>query len=114
MSLVAAAASVAAGVWLMAAPDVLGYADPVRSVHHAVEPLAASVAAIALWKVTRAVLRADLLLALALLVAVAFGGGVDAIVNGLVCALVLGSLSLVPIRGDDPFAGGWIGLLRAG
>jgi hypothetical protein len=41
------------GIWLMAAPTILGYGGPARTNHQIVGPLAVSCAVIALWEVTR-------------------------------------------------------------
>jgi hypothetical protein len=112
VSALAAAASTAIGVWLMAAPGVLDYGEPMASVHRIVGPVAAAVSLVALWPVVRAVLRANLVVALVLLGAIPFELSASVLANGLACGLALGALALVPIRGDSRFAGGWIGLVR--
>lgn len=113
MSTAAAAVSIAVGVWLTAAPDVLGFADPAASIHHVLGPIAASLATVSLWRVARAALRANLVVGG--LVAVSPIVGADAaaaVANAVACGIGLSALALVPIRGSDRFAGGWIVLGR--
>jgi hypothetical protein len=57
------------GLWLMAAPDLLGYGGIAADNDHVVGPLAASVAVIAIWQVTRPVRWANLALGAWLLIA---------------------------------------------
>jgi hypothetical protein len=61
--------NVALGIWLMAAPAVLGYGGIARSNDRVVGPLAAGFAYVALWSVTRSVRWANVPLGLWLLVA---------------------------------------------
>ena len=104
------------GIWLLAAPAVLGYGDPARTSDRIVGPVAASLAAIALWEVTRPVGRANLALALWLLVAPwLLGYPVVATVNSTLVALMLGALSLVPwTYRPGRFGGGWSAVWRPG
>lgn len=112
MSVAAAGLSATIGVWLMVAPAVLGYGDPAASVHRIAGPVAASLGTIALWRVVRAVLRANVVVGISIVAAVALGGPADADANALACGLTLTAIALVPISGEDRFAGGWIGLFR--
>ncbi len=112
MSVAAAGLSAAIGVWLMVAPAVLGYGDPAASVHRIAGPVAAAFGTIALWRVVRAVLRANVVVGVSIVAAVALGGPADATANALACAVALTALALVPIPREDHFAGGWIGLFR--
>jgi len=57
------------GLWLMAAPAVLGYGGPARTNDRIVGPLAVSFAVVAFWGITRSVGRVCLLLGLWLLIA---------------------------------------------
>lgn len=112
MSVAAPVASFVIGVSLMAAPDVLGYADPVRSVHHVIGPIVASLSTIAMWQVVRAVVRANLASAAAITVAAFWA---DTVPIALLCAgagALLGALALAPIHVGDRYAGGWMALVR--
>ena len=42
-----------AGIWLMASPAVLDYADPARANDRIIGPIVASLAIIALWEIAR-------------------------------------------------------------
>ncbi|MGH2395279.1 MAG: SPW repeat domain-containing protein [Candidatus Limnocylindria bacterium] len=45
--------SIAAGIWLMAAPAALGYGDPARTSDVVVGPLMASFGVVSIWQATR-------------------------------------------------------------
>jgi len=60
---------IALGVWLMAAPDVMGYEGPERTVDHIVGPLVVSMAIIAMAEVTRSVRWVNVALGLWLMLA---------------------------------------------
>jgi hypothetical protein len=62
-------ACVLVGLWLMAAPAILGYGDPARASDRIVGPLVAAVACTAISAVVRDVRRVNLLAAAWLLVA---------------------------------------------
>lgn len=104
------------GLWLMAAPAILGYGGPARTSDRIVGPLIVSFALIAAWEVTRPVRRVTLALGLWLLAAPVIlgstvGYGIVASANSLVVGLLVVLLSLV--RGKvDPgrFGGGWSSL----
>lgn len=51
----AQSANMALGIWLMAAPTVLGYGNPARTNDWIVGPLVATFACIAMWEATRGV-----------------------------------------------------------
>lgn len=60
---------IALGVWLMAAPDVMGYEGPERTVDHIVGPLVVSMAIIAMAEVTRSARWVNVALGLWLMLA---------------------------------------------
>ena len=64
------------GVWLMAAPDVIGYTGPARTNDRIIGPLAVSCAVIALWEVTRPMRWGNLALGVWLLLVAILGIGV--------------------------------------
>ena len=104
------------GVWLLIAPAVLGYGDPARTNDRIVGPLAAAVATIAAWEVTRAVRWVNLVLGLWLFAAPwLLGYEADAMFNAMIVGLVLAACALV--RGDyrpERFGRGWAALRRSG
>ena len=104
------------GIWLMAAPTILGYGGPARTNHQIVGPLAVSCAVIALWEVTRPVRWGNFALGLWLLVAPwMFAATWVVILNSSITGLLLIAFSCV--RGKiDPqrFGGGWSALWRTG
>jgi len=101
--------SAALGVWLMAAPAVLGYrGTAAETSDRIVGPIVVSFAVIALWEVSRAVRWVNLLMALWLLSAPAVLGMAPVpLANSVVVGLVLVLLTLVPERKKERFAGGW-------
>jgi MFS superfamily sulfate permease-like transporter len=106
-------ASIGIGVWLMAAPQVLGYEGAAADNHHVVGPLVASFACIALWDVASPVRRLNALLAAWLIAApvVLLPGWVPTLVAWTAAAALI-PLSL---RGPDAtarFGGGWSVLWR--
>jgi hypothetical protein len=101
------------GVWLMAAPAVLGYGDPARTNDRIVGPLSASFAFIAIWEVTRGLRWAGLPLGAWLLVAPWVLGNYASTptLNSMVVGLLLIALSLVRGNIGQSFGGGWSALL---
>ena len=108
----AQAINVLLGLWLMAAPAVLGYADPARTNDHIVGPLVATVAAIALWEVTRPMRWINVALGLWLLVAPWVLGYGEAGVTLHSFAVGAPLALLAPVRGriTQRFGGGWSSL----
>jgi hypothetical protein len=105
--------SVVLGIWLMAAPAVLGYGGPAATADRIVGPLVASFAAIAVWEATRAVRWANLVLAMWLLLApLVLGYGARPAVNSLTTAVLLCALAVVRGRARHCFGGGWSALWR--
>ena len=105
--------SMTLGLWLMAAPYVLGYDEPASLSDHVIGPIIASLAAIAMWEVTRGLRWLNLLLALWLIVAPwAFGFEVPALVNSVLVGLAVAGLSLVRGKVNEQFGGGWRMLWR--
>lgn len=101
------------GLWLMAAPYVLGYEEPASHSDHVLGPLIASIAAIAMWEITRGLRWVNLLLALGLIVAPwVFGFERAALVNSVIVGVAVAGLSLVRGRVSERFGGGWTVLWR--
>ena len=99
------------GIWLMASPAVLDYADPARANDRIIGPIVASLAIIAIWEIGRPLRWLNVILgAWLLIVPWLLGHPPDARWNSLAAgALVLG-FSLVKGKRTHPFGGGWSSL----
>lgn len=97
------------GIWLMAAPAILGYHGPARINDQACGPLIASLAIIAMWEVTRGLRWLNLALGFWLMLAPLVLHYVTwaSALNNLVCSLTLIICAVVPGRKIHRFAGGW-------
>lgn len=101
------------GVWLMAAPAVLGYGDPAQAVDRILGPIAASFAVIAMGEATRPVRHMNTLIGVLLLLAPwVLGYPANVTANSMVVGALMIALSRV--RGDvkERFGGGWSRLWR--
>ena len=97
-----------AGIWLMAAPSVLGYAGAARISDLIVGPIAASLSIVAMSEVTRAVRWATVPLGLWAIVSPwLLGAPAAARVSGLAAGVVLAATALVAARRTARFGGGW-------
>ena len=96
------------GIWLMAAPAMLGYGAPAATSDRIAGPLAATCAIVAMWEATRPVRRVNLLAGLWLVLAPWLLGydATAATVNSTACGLVLAALSLVRGRVEGRYGGG--------
>ncbi|MGH7449106.1 MAG: SPW repeat domain-containing protein [Longimicrobiales bacterium] len=106
--------TVLAGLWLMAAPAVLGYGGPASASDRIIGPLAVSVGLVALWEATRPVRWTGVGLGAWLLVAPwLLGYGTTPLLNGSLAGTVL--IGCAFVRGDieQSFGGGWRAI-RAG
>jgi len=102
------------GLWLMAAPAVLGYAGPAAVNDYIVGPLAASFATVALWEATRPLRWANLALGLWLLIAPwVLGYGWTALANSTLVGVLLMAFSFVSGQLQHRFGGGWASLWRS-
>ena len=102
------------GLWLMAAPAVLGYADPARTNDHIMGPIAASFAFIAIWQLMRPLRWIELVVGAWLLAAPwILGYGTAPTGNSLVVGLLLAVLAFLGARTNKRFGGGWASLLRS-
>ena len=109
MTGVAQPVGMAVGVWLMAAPAVLGYADSAATdVHRIVGPVAASAALISVWEATRGARLVNLILGTVLILApLAVGHPGDAAANGLTSGMALVAASPFGGRSRQSMGGGW-------
>lgn len=102
----------AVGLWLMAAPDLLGYGGPARVNDLVVGPIAASFACVALWEVARSLRWVNVLLGAWLALSpLILGVGARAAGNEILSGLLLAAASLVGGRARRSYAGGWSALL---
>ncbi len=105
-------ANAALGIWLMAAPAVLGYGGAARTNDRIVGPIAAAFATIAIWEVTRSVRFVNVALGGWLLLAPwILGHAPAATVNSLVVGALLIGFALVRGTVEQRFGGGWSALL---
>lgn len=99
----------ATGVWLMAAPAVVGYEGRAAAVDRSIGPLVAALSFVALWELGRGLRRLTVPLGLALLAAplLLWYGDPWVMVNSVVSGLVV-MISAVPEREPTgSFGGGW-------
>lgn len=103
----------AVGLWLMAAPDVLGYDDPARANDRIVGPVIVMLGVVAIWEVTRGLRWLALPLATWLLLA-PWLLGYDALpaIQSSVAGLLTAGLALIRGRIKQRYGGGWTALLR--
>ena len=106
------------GLWLMAAPALLGYiGTPAEVNDRIVGPLVASIAFVAIWEITRGLRWLNVGLGLWLVVAPFLLGAwvqnwsFPATINSVLVGLFVAALSLVPGKRTHGYAGGWRSLL---
>jgi hypothetical protein len=100
--------SMVLGVWLMAAPELLGHRDPARTNDHIIGPLVFTVACMALFEATRNVRRANTFLGAWLLLApLVLGYPTAPFLNSLATGSGVLLLSLVRGRVKGQYGGGW-------
>jgi NAD(P)-dependent dehydrogenase (short-subunit alcohol dehydrogenase family) len=105
----------ALGLWLMAAPQLLGYAGPAAVSDYIVGPIVASIALVATWEAMRELRWANLPFGLWLLIAPwLLGAPETAVLNDLAVGIAL--LAFAPVGGDvsGRYGGGWSSLWGAG
>ena len=102
----------ALGIWLMAAPDLLGLGDPAADVLHVLGPIAAAVGFIAATEVTRGLRWVNVVTGLALVITpVLLGYGALALAVSAVTGLALIGLAFMGGRTHTTFGGGWRSLI---
>jgi hypothetical protein len=101
------------GLWLMAAPWLMGYADPARTHDRIIGPLVASIAIIACTECMRPVRWANLCLGVWLLCAPWLLGYTRmALLNSMMVGILMSGCALVRGRITHHFGGGWTALLK--
>src|SRR3989344_2355916 len=104
----AQAISLCLGIWLMAAPDALGYFDPARTQDHILGPIIASVGCMAMWEVARTLRWINLFLGFWLVLSpwiLAFEQ--RALVNSMAVGIFLSALAGIRGQTKYSFSGGW-------
>lgn len=100
------------GVWLMAAPAILGYGDPAQMNDRIVGPIAVSIAGVAVANVTRGMRWLNVPLGAWLIVAPwLLGYNLVPTINSTIVGLLLIAFALVHGRVRDRYGGGWSVLL---
>ncbi|UII34467.1 SPW repeat protein [Fulvivirga ulvae] len=103
------------GLWIMASPDILSFADPVAADNnHIVGPLIITFAFTALWEATRTVGKWNIPLGAWLFIApwaLSFEDK-NALVNDMIIGAVVFLLSFVKGKITQHFGGGWIALFK--
>lgn len=104
--------NLALGIWLMAAPELVGYSGPLRTNHLIVGPVIASIAVIGMWEIARELRWVNLALGVwlvisSLLLPDAGGTAVGVITGGFITAF-----SLVKGKIKRRVGGGWSMLFR--
>jgi hypothetical protein len=107
--------SALSGIWLMAAPAVLGYGDPAATAGYIVGPLAAGFAYVAVWEVIRGLRWVGVPLGLWLLAAPwLLNYDIVPLLNSTVVGLI--QIVLACVRGTikHRYGGGWAALFGRG
>ena len=105
------------GLWLMVAPAVLGYDEPLSTVHRIIGPMVAAVGIVALWGHLHALSRwlhppLGVLLVIVPPLSGVLGTGIEtvALVNSLVVGPALLVLGVLGGRVTEHYGGGWSSL----
>jgi hypothetical protein len=107
--------NVAIGIWLMAAPDVLGYGGIAADHDRIVGPLVATFACVACWEATRPLRWVNLPVGAWMLLAPwLLGFPSTATIDTMLCGIAVACLSLVRGKLKHRFDGGWAALWRPG
>lgn|SRR5688500_4133006 len=101
------------GIWLMASPAVLSYADLARANDRIIGPIVASMAMIAIWEISRPLRWVNVILGAWLLIAPwLLGYRLDARWNSLAAGALILAFSLVKGKRTHKVGGGWSALWK--
>lgn len=113
--MVAQLAAAAFGIWLMAAPAVLGYTGVAQVIDRIAGPIIATLALIAVSECTRGLRWANVAVASALILSpLWFDYARAAALNSVATGVAVVVLSSLRSRVRSSFGGGWRVLLRGG
>lgn len=102
------------GLWLMAAPAVLGYGDPAQTNDQIIGPVVVTFAVVSWWEATRNARWANAPLGIWLILApfILAYEGPTSVVNSVVSGAAITLLSLVRGRVEKTYGGGWRSLFQ--
>lgn len=106
--------NLALGIWLMAAPELVGYSGPLRTNHLIVGPVVASIAVIGMWEIARELRWINLVLGIWLVVSAFLLSGPGGLTNGIISGAMIAVLSLVKGKIKGRVGGGWSMLFHKG
>lgn len=97
------------GIWLMAAPAVLGFHGPGRISNLIVGPIAATFAIIAIWEVVRPLGKLNIASGIWLVIAplILNHESMVPVINSFVVGITMIGLAMTSSRTSGNFAGGW-------
>jgi hypothetical protein len=107
--------AIAAGIWLMIAPDALDYSGPARTASYIIGPVAATFAAIAISEVTRSVRWVNAAAGITSIVLPwIYGYPADALISSIATGAILLAVAVIrgPVHGR--YGGGWPALAGKG
>lgn len=105
--IVARAITVCLGIWLMAAPAVLGYTGTAADVHRVLGPVAGGSAFVAMAQAVRMLRWVCVPVGALLVIAPVLGFPADAAVNSIGIGLAIAALGFVEGEVATDFGGGW-------
>jgi hypothetical protein len=103
----------AIGIWLLGAPNALDYGGAQATNDRIVGPIAATVALVAIWDVTRSLRWVNVLLGAWLLLAPwLLAAGTSPTLNSMICGALLVACALQPGPAGARIGGGWRAVLH--
>jgi hypothetical protein len=104
------------GIWLMAAPAVLGYGEPGLINDRIVGPVAATCAIVSCWEATRPVRWVNLPIGLWLVAApwILGYGEPAAVMNSVLVGVLMAACAAVRGKVEKRYGGGWSAIFRSG
>ena len=105
--------SILAGLWVMISPSCFEMSGQAANLNHICGPLFITFAIIALWDINKSVIKANLGIAVFLIIATLFLKESSAVVVSNVLSAAIGILcSLVKRESKRQYGGGWRSLFR--
>lgn len=105
--------SIVVGLWVMISPAIFTSQKSMADVDYICGPLLITFAVIALWEINRSVIKANLVVAIGLIVAtLLIQANTNLFISNLASSLVIIGLSLVKGTITESFGGGWKSLFE--